>query len=132
MAGACPLTCPVRTLRGRFGRGRLGRAVFADYDQHRADGDDLAFGDEDPCDLSGRGRRDLDRRLVGLDLDERIVLSDLLPLGDQPPGDLAFGQALAEVRELELVSHQNSSSSRRAAAATRSADGMYASSICQY
>ena len=53
----------------------------------------------------GRGRRDLDRRLVGLDLDERVVLGDLLPLGDEPACDLAFGQALAEVGQLELVGH---------------------------
>jgi hypothetical protein len=44
--------------------------------------------------------------LVGLDLDERIVLGDLLPFGDEPARDLAFGQALAEVRQLQLVRHQ--------------------------
>src|SRR4029079_4410355 len=101
-------------------------------DQHRPDGDDFSLGNEDACDLpSGRGR-DLDRRLVGLDLDQRVVLGDLLALLDQPAGDLALGQAFAEVRELELVRHQNSSKRRRAAATTRSTDGMYASSIDQY
>ena len=56
-------------------------------------------------DLARRRRRDLDRRLVGLDLDERLVLRHLVPLGDEPAGDLAFGQALAEIRKLELVRH---------------------------
>ena len=55
--------------------------------------------------LPGRGRRDLDRRLVGLDLDERVVLCDLLSLDDEPARDLALGQALAEVGQLELVRH---------------------------
>ena len=53
-----------------------------------------------------RGRRgDLDRRLVRLDLDERLVLGDLVALGHEPASDLTFGQALAEVGELELVRH---------------------------
>jgi hypothetical protein len=34
-----------------------------------------------------------------------IVLGDLVALGDQPPGDLALGQALTEVGELERVRH---------------------------
>ena len=85
--------------------GRSGGAVLADDDEHRPDRDDLAFLDEDLRDLAGGGRRDLDGRLVGLDLDERLVLGDLVALGDEPAGDLAFGQALAEVGKLELVRH---------------------------
>ena len=50
-------------------------------------------------------RRDLDRRLVSRDLDERRVLGDLLALLDEPAGDLALGQSLAEIRQLELVRH---------------------------
>ena len=85
----------------------LGRgAVAADHDEHGADRDDLALGDEDPGDGAARRRRDLDRRLVGRDLDERRVLGDLLALLDEPAGDLALGQALAEVRQLELVGHE--------------------------
>ena len=93
---------------GRCGHGLLrpARPVLADHDEHRPDRDDLALGDEDPRDLPGRRRRDLDRRLVGLDLDERIVLGDLLALRDEPAGDLALGQALAEVGQLELVGHR--------------------------
>ena len=49
---------------------------------------------------------DLDRRLVGLHLDERVVLGDLLALLDEPAGDLPLGETLAEIRQLELVGHQ--------------------------
>ena len=68
---------------GLFGRLRLWRSdcrtVLADDDEHRADRDDLALFHEDARHLSGGRRRDLDRRLVGLDLDERLVLGDLVP-----------------------------------------------------
>ncbi len=97
---------------GRFGgssaRGLLGDrfgAVLADDDEDRSDRDDLALLDEDLRDLARRRRGDLDRRLVRLDLDERLVLGDLVALGHEPAGDLAFGQALAQVGELELVRH---------------------------
>ncbi len=99
---------------------RLGRgAVAADHDEDGADGHDLAFGDEDPGDGSARRRRDLDRRLVGRDLDERRVLRDLLAFGDEPARDLALGQALAEVRKLELVRHEPIPSGSRRRGAPR-------------
>src|SRR5437667_312181 len=78
---------------GRSGRRLLGTRLFAyrrshpilaDDDQYRSDSDGLTLGNEDPGDLAGCGRGDLDSRLVGLDLDERIVFADLLPFGDQP------------------------------------------------
>ena len=122
-----PSSCAIRLISGvarHLGRGlprRLGRRgglgprlllhhrgcgpVLADHDQHGPDGHDVAFGDQDPRDLAGRRRGDLDRRLVGLHLDQRVVLGDLLPLGDEPAGDLALGQPLAEVGQLELVGH---------------------------
>ncbi len=85
---------------------RLGRRpVASDHDEDGADRHDLALGNEDPRDGSARRGRDLDRRLVGRDLDERRVLGDLLALLDEPAGDLALGQALAEVGQLELVGH---------------------------
>ena len=105
-SGDCP-----RVVSGTDGAGSArgcsqpAGAVLADHDQHRPDRDDLALGDEDLRDLAGRGRRDLDGRLVGLDLDERVVLGDLLALGDEPAGDLALGQPFAEIRQLELVGH---------------------------
>ena len=96
--GRCRLRfCARRTVRGG--------AVLADHDQHRAHRDDVALRDQDPGDHARRGRRDLDRRLVGLDLDERVVLRDLLPLRDEPARDLALGQALPEIGQLELVRH---------------------------
>ena len=39
----------------RWGSGDAVGAVAADHDEHRADGDDLALGDEDPRDLAGSG-----------------------------------------------------------------------------
>ena len=80
-------------------------AIAADGHEHRADRHDLALGDEDTRHDARGWRRDLDGRLVRLDLDERIVLGHLLPLGDEPPRDLAFREALAEVGEFELVRH---------------------------
>ena len=84
---------------------RHGRFVAADHDEHRPDRRDFALGDVDARDGS-RGRRgDLDRRLVGLDLDERLVFRDLVPDRDEPARDLSLGQPLPEIRQLELVGH---------------------------
>ncbi len=95
----------------------------ADHHEQRADRDDVAFRDEDPADDPGGRGRDLDRRLVGLDLDQRVVLGDLLPHRDEPARDLALGEALAQIGKPELVRHQNAIS-RRTASATRATDGM--------
>ena len=104
-----------RSGRGRNGLLVLGNrrclrdgSVAADDDEHGPDRDDCALLDEDPRDEPRRRRRDLDRRLVGRDLDERRVLGDLLALLDEPAGDLALGQPLAEIRQLELVAHVRS------------------------
>ena len=70
----------------------------------------------------GRRRRHLDGRLVGLDLDQQVVLGDLLADGDQPADDLALGDPLAEVGHAELVGHQNAMTFV-IAASTRSGDG---------
>ena len=95
--------------QGRFAARLLlvGRrsAVASDHDQEGPDRNDLAFLDEDPGDDAGCRRGDFDRRLVRLNLDERIILRDLLALGHEPARNLAFRQALAEVGELELVRH---------------------------
>ena len=96
-----------------LGHGRCGRVrkrdrsvvVGADHDEHRADRGDLALRDEDARD-EARGRRgDLDGRLVGLDLDERLVLGDLVADRDEPARHLALGQPLAQVGQLERVRH---------------------------
>jgi hypothetical protein len=74
-------------------------------DERRAVGNELALADEDAGDGPGGRGGDLDGRLVGLDLDERVVLLDLLADLDEPAGDLALGNPLAEVRKLDLVRH---------------------------
>ena len=70
---------------------------------HRSD---LSFGDEDAEDRPLVRRRDLDRGLVRLNLDERFVLAHLLTFSHEPARDLALGEALAEIRELERVRHR--------------------------
>ena len=87
----------------RRGRRRGGGA--ADDDEDGADRDDRALLDEDPRHRPGGGGRDLDRGLVGRDLDERVVLGELLALRDEPAGDLALGQPFTQVGQLELVRH---------------------------
>ena len=80
-------------------------SLLADHDEHGPDGSDLTLLDEDLEHRAAPRRRDLDRRLVGLHLDERLVLLDALPLRDEPACDLGFRETLAEVGELELVRH---------------------------
>src|SRR5438105_2279713 len=96
----------LRLRRRLLGARLVAVGLAADDDEHRADRDDLPLGHEDPGHRPRGGRRDLDGRLVGLDLDERVVLGDLLALGDEPARDLALGQTLPEVGELELVGHR--------------------------
>jgi hypothetical protein len=81
-------------------------AVTPDHDEHRPDRHDLSFLDEDPRHRSRRRRGDLDRRLVRLHLDKGVVLRNVLTLRDEPAGDLALGEALAKVWQLELVRHR--------------------------
>jgi DNA-binding CsgD family transcriptional regulator len=80
-------------------------ALLADDDDHGADRGDVALGNEDLQHRSGARRGDLDRRLVRLHLDERLILGDGLTLLDEPARDLGLGQPLAEIGELELVRH---------------------------
>ncbi len=92
-----------RCRRRSTGCGRLTRS--ADDDELGADRYHVALGDEDLQHGAGIRRRDLDGRLVGLDLHERVVLGDLLPLRYEPASDLALGEALTEIRELERARH---------------------------
>ncbi len=112
-------------------------AFLADHDEHAADRCHLAFRDEDLQHGPGVGRGDLDRRLVRLDLHERIVLGHVVALLHEPARDLALDEAFAEIRQAELERHDCSvgaqkANSRRAAAVMRSTEGMYQSSSCQY
>ena len=111
-------------------------ARLADHDDHGSDAGDVSLLDEDLEHRPGARRGDLDRRLVGLHLDERLILVHLVALGDEPAGDLGLGEALAEVGEPELVRHGGrvvqKATTRRTASTTFSTDGMYQSSSCQY
>ena len=53
-------------------------------------------------DRAAGGRRHLDGGLVGHDLDHGLVLLDRGPFGHEPLDDLAFGDAFADVGQLEL------------------------------
>ena len=66
---------------------------------------DLAFGEHALRDAPGARRRDLDRRLVGHDLDHRLVLVDDVAFLDEPADDLALDDAFADVGQVELVDH---------------------------
>ena len=77
----------------------------ADQGESRADRGDLALAHDDAQDDAVDRRADLDGRLVGLDLDDRLVLGDRVSLAHEPAGDLALGQALAEIRQRERVRH---------------------------
>jgi DNA-binding CsgD family transcriptional regulator len=80
-------------------------ALLPDDDDHSADRRDVALGDQDLQHRPGARRGDLDRRLVRLHLDERLILADGLTLLDEPARDLSLGQPFAEVGQLELVGH---------------------------
>ncbi len=75
------------------------------------DGDDLADGDLvvdlglELLDGAGDGGGDLGVDLVGGDLDECLVDLDLVADLDEPGGDDALGDGLAQLRELDLGSH---------------------------
>jgi len=112
----------------RRARGSL--AVGADENEWRANRDELALGHEDLRHLAGSRRGDLDRRLVGLDLDEGVVLGDVLPHLHQPARDLSLADALAQVGKLELVGHQKERTCS-AASTTRAGEGMCSSSSDQ-
>ena len=64
-----------------------------------AEGQEIA--EDDPVDR----RAHLDRGLVGLDLDDGLVLDDGVALAHEPARDLALGQALAEIGQRERVRH---------------------------
>ena len=87
----------------------------ADHREGGADSGELSFARDDAQDDPGHGRADLDGRLVGLNLDDRLVLVDGLALTNEPARDLAFGQPITEIRQRERVRHgeQSSGSVRR-------------------
>ena len=80
--------------------------------------------------VPANGRGQLDGGLRGLHLAQRLVDRDGVADGDQPLQDLALGEALTDVGQLELAQvacHQNPSE-RSTASSTRSRSGRYSSS----
>ena len=77
----------------------------ADQRQRGAHLRHLAVLGQDPEDDTVDRRADLDRCLVRLDLDDRLVLDDGIALAHEPARDLALGQALAQIRQRERVRH---------------------------
>ena len=90
----------------RASRGR-GRGSVPDHDDHGADLHHLPFLRQELLHGPGGGAGDLDIRLVGHHLDHRLILADRLPLLHEPLDDLAFGQPLADIRQLEFNRHSN-------------------------
>ena len=102
-----------RLLRlGPVGRGGLERH------QHRALGHLVADLDLDRRDLAGRRRRDLHRRLVGLEHDQRRLVRDLVAGADQHLDDGDVGE-VADVGDRDL--HQSTTLRRSESTPTRCA-----------
>ena len=102
-----------------------GRIPSATCERHqrRADRDRVAHRAVQRRDAAGERRRDLDRRLRRLHLDERLVQRDLVAGGDQPRDDLALLQPLAQVRHGEHALGHQYFTVRRTASAMRSTLG---------
>ncbi len=49
---------------------------------------------------------DLDRRLVGFDLEKNIALADKIPFGFEPGGNAAFLHILIQTRHGHFVGHR--------------------------
>src|SRR5262249_25547770 len=72
-------------------------------DLHRLPGRDV-----DALDAPAERRGNLDRRLVGLDLQQRRVLAYDVALAHEHLANFRFGQALAEIGERERARHGGS------------------------
>ena len=77
----------------------------ADQRKRGTDGSELTLTRKDAEYDAVHRRADLDRRLVGLNLHDRLVLRHLVALVYEPARDLAFDEALAQVRQRERVRH---------------------------
>jgi hypothetical protein len=93
-----------------------------DLGQHRVDRNNLPGLDADAQDAV-RGRLDLDGRLVGLDLDDQIALSNLGAVRDEPAGDLALLHRDRELLEPELGHAGLPAQARSTASTIASAEG---------
>ena len=84
-----------RLLAAGLGGGRRAGA-FLDLAEQRADRDGLAVLGGDLAEHAGRGRRHLDRHLVGLELDQRLVDGDRIARLLEPVADGRLGHRFAE------------------------------------
>ncbi len=86
--------------RGILPGGRLhcGLPGVAEGDEQVAYPDQVSLLHGDGGHGAGIGRGDLDRRLVGLDLQDGLVLAHLVAHRDEHPEDLTLVNALSQVR----------------------------------
>ena len=107
--GRLLLRCVRRCLRARFGA--FGRRRCTGGVVHREDQlpdlDLVALLDLDLADGAGDVRRDFDRRLVGLELEHRLVFRQGVTGLDQDPDHVAGGHVLAQFRNLEFSCHSS-------------------------
>ncbi len=88
---------------GGFAAGILTR--LADGHQRIADKDRGVRSHVQPEHGPGIGGRQLDHRLVGLDLEQRLVVGDHVALGDQPLHDPSFVDPFTHIGEVENERH---------------------------
>src|SRR6185436_15688750 len=92
----------LRRLRFAF---RFGGAAIVDRENRLADLDLVAFLDLDLLHLAGDRRGDLDGRLVGLELEHRLVFLDRVAGFDEDAKDVAGRNVLAQLRKREVSRH---------------------------
>ena len=112
----------------RTGVSTRGGVRGVDGDDRRAHLDEGPLVDEETGDGPGVGRRELDERLGGLDLDDHVVDGDGVTHGDPPGDDLGLGQTLAGVGEPELTNGHQNSITRSTPSRIRSRSGRKSSS----
>src|SRR6185503_14505682 len=84
---------------------RFGRAAIVDRENRLADLDLVAFLDLDLLHLAGDRGGDLDGRLVGLELEHRLVFFDRVAGFDEDAKDVAGRNVLAQLRKREVSRH---------------------------
>ena len=95
-----------------------------DHDQDRPDLDDVSLIRSEFADDPRDGTRQLDHRLVRLDVGNDLVAGHFLARPDMPHHDLGLTQAFPDVREPELEGAHDAWTTFRAARTTRSREGM--------
>ena len=111
----CPRRAPSAVLRcgrssdlrrrcggSRRGSGPCGTGTIGDLTEQRADRDGVAVLRRDLAEHAGRGRRHLDRHLVGLEFDQGLVDGDGIAGFLEPLADGGFGDGLAECRNADF------------------------------